>query len=160
MIPRDALAGYVVRSQPLDATALAADSIDPSTMQTVLADAGFQAGAERRFTARWKPITEVTARVLRFGDATGADAYLRWLRSHAGDLLGSGAESSTPPDLPGAAAFVHVPCGGCTKDPLQYLSVWTRGRYALILLLGGSDAGRVAATPLAHDLDARVRSEG
>jgi hypothetical protein len=160
MIPRDALIGYVVRSQSLDAATVAADSIDPTTVETLLANAGFDTGAERRFTARWKPLTEVKAQVLRFDDPNGADTYLSWIRSHAGDLLGSAAETSRPPDLPGAVAFVHVPCSGCTKDPLEYLSAWTRGRYTLILLLGGSDAGRSAATPLAHDLDARVRREG
>jgi len=159
-IPRGALDGYVVRSRALDATALAEASTDPAAMTTLLADAGFETGSERRFTARWKPLTEVTTQVLRFDEAGGADAYLAWLRSHGDDLLGSGAGSSTPPDLPGAVAFVHVPCSGCTKDPLQYLTVWTRGRYALILLLGGAHAGRAAATPLARDLDTRVRMEG
>jgi hypothetical protein len=160
MIPRDALTGYVVHSEPLDATAVAGDGADAAMMETVLEDSGFQTGAERRFTARWKPLTEVTARVLRFDDAAGADAYLTWIRTHGGDLLGPGAETSTPPDVPGAVAFVHVPCSSCTKDPLQYLSAWTRGRYVLVLLLGGARAGRVAATPLAEDLDASVRMEG
>lgn len=159
-IPRGTLHGYVVRSRRLDAATLADASADPSTMTTVLADTGFETGSERSFTARWKPLTEVTAQVLRFDEADGADAYLTWVRSHGSDLLGSGVGSSTPPHLPGAVAFVHIPCSGCTKDPLQYLTVWTRGRYALILLLGGSQAGRAAATPLAQGLDARVRMEG
>jgi hypothetical protein len=160
MLPRDALTGYVVRSQALDANSIAVDTADPSAVQAILSTTGFQTGVERRFTAHWRPLTEVSARVLRFGDPSGAKAYLTWLRANSGELLGPDAQISAPPKLPGAVAFVHRPCDGCTKDPLQYVSAWTRGPYALILLLGGAHAGRAAATPLARELDARVRTEG
>ena len=160
MLPRDALTGYVVRSEALDANSIAADTVDPSAVHAILSTTGFETGVERTYTAHWRPLTEVSARVLRFGDPSGAKAYLAWLSANAGELLGPDAQVSPPPELPGAVAFVHRPCDGCTKDPLQYVSAWTRGPYTLILLLGGARAGRAAATPLARDLDARVRMEG
>jgi hypothetical protein len=160
ILPKTALPGYVVKVTDLDPTALSSDALDPEGLVAVLAGAGFQAGVERRFTARWKPLTEVEARVLRFRDAAGADAYLAWLGAHGIDMLGSGAEPSAAPGFAGAIAFSHAPCGSCTKDPVQYLTAWTSGRYALTLLLGGPRAGRAAATQLADELNTHVETAG
>jgi hypothetical protein len=160
ILPRTTLPGYVVNLTELDAATLSSDALDPEGLGAVLTRAGFQAGVERRFTARWKPLTEVEARVLRFRDAAGADAYVAWLGAHGIDLLGSGAEPSAAPGFTGAIAFSHAPCGTCTKDPVQYLTAWTSGRYALTLLLGGPRAGRAAATPIADELNARVGTAG
>jgi hypothetical protein len=159
-LPRSALPGYVIHVTGLDATTMSVDALDPSSLVALLGGAGFQGGIEQRFTARWKPLTEVEARVLRFGDDDGAHAYVTWLGTHGVDMLGSATEASDPPALPGAIAFSHGPCGSCTKDPVQYLAAWTHGRYALTLLVGGPRAGRGAATPLAEELDARIGTVG
>ena len=105
ILPSDALPGYVVHASGLDATTLAADALDPASLDVVLTGAGFETGIERRFTARWKPVTEVVARALRFASADGATAYLTWLRTHGADVLGSQARASDPPSLTDAIAF-------------------------------------------------------
>jgi hypothetical protein len=156
ILPSDALPGYVVHASGLDAATLAADALDPASLDVVLTGAGFETGIERRFTARWRPVTEVVARALRFASPDGATAYLTWLRTHGADVLGSQAEASDPPSLSDAIAFTHAPCTSCAKDTIQYFAAWTHGRYALTLLVGGPRAGRSTATPLAEELDARV----
>ena len=160
ILPSDALPGYVVHASGLDAATLAADALDPASLDVVLTGAGFETGIERRFTARWKPVTEVVARALRFASADGATAYLTWLGLHGADVLGSQAHASDPPSLTDAIAFTHAPCTSCTKDTFQYFAAWTHGRYALTLLVGGPRAGRSTATPLAEELDARVSDGG
>ncbi len=155
-----ALPGYVVHVTDLNAAMLSAEALDPPSLEALLAGAGFQAGTERSFTARWKRLTQVVARVVRFRSADGAGTYLAWLRAHGTDLLGSAVEVSVPPDLPGAIAFSHAPCGSCTKDTFQYFSAWTRGPYVVTLLVGGPRAGRPAATPIAQQLDEQVRQNG
>ena len=160
ILPSDALPGYVVHASGLDAATLAADALDPASLGVVLTGAGFETGIERRFTARWKPVTEVVARALRFASADGATAYLTWLRTHGADVLGSQAQASDPPSLTDAIAFTHAPCTSCAKDTIQYFAAWTHGRYALTLLVGGPRAGRSTATPLAEELDARVSDGG
>jgi hypothetical protein len=159
-LPLDALPGYVVHASPVDEATLAADALDPGSLDAVLTAAGFETGIERRFTARWKPVTEVVARALRFASADGAIAYLAWLRTHAADVLGSQTQISDPPSLADAIAFTHAPCTSCTKDTAQYFAAWTHGRYALTLQVGGPRAGRSTATPLAEELDARVSDGG
>jgi len=152
--------GYVVRDSPLDAATVSTDALDPPTLGSVLSGAGFEAGTERRFTAPRKPLTLVVARVLLFRSADGAGAYLAWVRNHGTDLLGSQAQVTGPLDLPGAIAFSHDSCDFCAKDTFEYFAAWTHGPYALTLLVGGPRAGRPAATPLAEELDARVKKGG
>ena len=157
ILPSDALPGYVVHASGLDAATLAADALDPASLDVVLTGAGFETGIERRFTARWKPVTEVVARALRFASADGATAYLTWLRAARSGRPGlRKRQASDPPSLTDAIAFTHAPCTSCTKDTIQYFAAWTHGRYALTLLVGGPRAGRSTATPLAEELDARV----
>ena len=152
--------GYVTRLTPIDATSLAAEALDAPALASVLAGAGFEGGLERRFTARARPLTEVAARVLRFGSADGAAAYVAWFASHGPDFLGSRAQPTDPPDIPGAVAFRHGVSGCCTKDTFQYVTAWTRGPYAITLRVSGPAAGRRSASPLAEELDARVRKDG
>jgi hypothetical protein len=160
ILPANALPGYVVHVSDLDAATLSADALDPASFDIVLTGAGFETGIERRFTARWKPVTEVVARALRFASADGASAYLAWLRTHGADVLGSQTQASDPPSIADAIAFTHAPCTSCTKDTVQYFAAWTNGVYALTLLVGGPRAGPSTAAPLAEELDARVSSAG
>jgi len=155
-LPAASLPGYVIDVTRLDIAALSTDALDPPSLEALLAGAGFEAGAQRRFTARGKRLTEVVARVLRFRSADGAGAYLAWLRAHGADLLGARARAADPPRFPNAIAYSHGPSGCCTKDTFQYFAAWTRGSYALTLLVGGPGAGRQSAVPLAEELDARV----
>jgi hypothetical protein len=152
-LAKSVLPGYVLQTAPLDAEALSNDALDPAELRPLLAGAGFEAGVQQRFTARWKPLTEIRAQILRFRDDEGAAAYVEWIRTHGPDTLGSRAQTSEPPAFPGAVAFSHSPCAGCTKDPAQYVAAWTHGRYALTLLVGGPRAGEARAEPIAEELD-------
>ena len=80
--------GYVTRLTSIDTAGLASEALDASALAAVLTEAGFEGGVERRFTARARPLTEVVGRVLRFGSAEGAAAYIAWFASHGPDLLG------------------------------------------------------------------------
>jgi hypothetical protein len=147
---------YVIHVSQLTPATLATDALDPQSLDALLSQAGLQAGTQTRFTARGRRLTEVVARALRFSSASGADAYLAWVRTHAVDLLGARTLAAVPPDLPGAIAMRHGPNGCCTKDTFQYFVAWTRGAYAFTLLVGGPSAARSSATPLAEKLDASV----
>jgi hypothetical protein len=147
----------VVHDTSLDAATLSTDALDPAALLAVLTHAGFRTGLERRFTARGKPLTEVSSRVLRFGSAEGARSYVDWIRSHGTDLLGARTVAASPPAIAGSIAFSHGVSGCCTKDTFQYFAAWTRGAYAITLRVGGPHAGLRTATPLARALDDRVR---
>ncbi len=160
-LPDGTLPGYVVHRTDLDAEVLARDALAPAELETILDDAGFEAGLERRFTARRRRLTEVVARVLRFGDADGAAAYLAWFAAHGEDLLGSQTEPSEAPNaVDDGVAFSHGICDGCTKDTFQYVVAWTRGSYVVTLRVGGPAAGPRTASPLAAILDDQVTAGG
>jgi hypothetical protein len=158
-LPTALLPGYVEHASELDAQTISVDALDPSTLFTVLSGAGFQAGAERRYTARGRELTEVDARVLRFSSPAGAGSYVTWVGAHGSDLLGSQTTPAGVPDLPAAVAFWHEPCGACAKDTFQYFVAWTHDSYAITLRVGGPAAGLRRAGPLAQALDARVTKE-
>jgi hypothetical protein len=158
-LPASALPGYVVHETALDVATISTDALAPQELRALLGDAGFRVGLERRFTARAKPLTEVVARVLRFGSAEGARSYLGWIRGHGVDLLGSRTRPSSDPGVAGAVSFAHGVSGCCTKDTFQYFSAWTRGAYAVTLRIGGPHAGARTARPLAAALDRDVRKE-
>ncbi len=151
--------GYVTRLTPIDAASLAAEALDAPALASVLTGAGFEGGVERRFTARARPLTEVDARVLRFGSAEGSAAYVAWFASHGRDLLGSRARSTDPPSVPGAVAFRHGVSGCCTKDTFQYVAAWTRGPYAITLRVSGPARGATIRVP-ARRGTRRPRAEG
>ena len=115
-----------------------------------LPSAGFEGGVERRFTARARPLTEVVA--------PGPEVRLRGGRHRVRRVVRVARprpprtrrrSRADPPDVPGAVAFRHGVSGCCTKDTFQYIAAWTRGPYAITLLVGGPDAGRRSASPLA-----------
>jgi hypothetical protein len=158
-LPTGLLPGYVVHDTSLDAASLSTDALDPASLSTVLAAAGFELGIERRFTARGKSLTEVVSRVLRFGSSEGARSYVAWIRGHGADLLGSRTKAADGPGISGAVAFFHGVSGCCTKDTFQYFAAWSRGPFVATLRVGGPHAGVRAATPLARALAARLRKE-
>ena len=159
-LPATMLEGYVVHATKLDTSTISVDALDPSALAAVLTGAGFEAGAERRFTTRGKGVTEVVTRVLLFASADGPVAYLAWLKTHAPDVLGSQTELADPPGVTGAIAFTHAPCGSCAKDTFQYFAAWAHGSYALTITVGGPEAGLKTAAPIARALDERVAKDG
>ena len=149
--------GYVEHAIGLDATAVSLDALEPPSLLALLERASFVNGNDQRFTARGKALTEVDARVLRFGSADGAAMYVGWLRAHGTDLLGSLTQGAHAPELPGSVAFSHDPCGSCTKDTFQYFVAWTRGPFVLSVLVGGPNAGPTSAASVTSSLDDTVK---
>ena len=152
--------GYVTRLTPIDVTSLAAEALDAPALASVLTGAGFEGGVERRFTARARPLTEVDAASCGSAPPKAPPRTSLGSRRTARDLLGSRTQPTDPPSVPGAVAFRHGVSGCCTKDTFQYVAAWTRGPYAMTLRVGGPAAGRRSASPLAEELDARVRKDG
>ncbi|MEX2406242.1 MAG: hypothetical protein WD834_02795, partial [Actinomycetota bacterium] len=79
-IPADALPGIAGEAIRLDAAAVAVDADDTTELETLLADAGFVAGAERSFGQVDGGRKRALARVLVFDQADGARRYVEWLQ--------------------------------------------------------------------------------
>ena len=71
-IPADALPGVAGEAIELDAEAVAVGASDTTELETLLADAGFVAGAERSFGQVDGDRKRALARVLVFDQADGA----------------------------------------------------------------------------------------
>ncbi len=142
--------------ETVDIQLLAEEARDPASLATLLDEEGFASGRQRTFANPKGEVRLVVARVLRFENATGAEAYVLWLQEHASDRLGS-VEAAEPPEILGAFAVAHTPSGCCpNKDMSWYLAAWTRGGYALSLLVGGSEADPAFVEELSAALDALV----
>jgi hypothetical protein len=156
VLPATAVPGSQTRIEMVDIRSLTEEARDPASLAALLEDEGFASGRQRTFANPRGEVRLVVARVLRFEDDAGAEAYVRWLHEHASDQLGS-VEAAEPPRIPGSFAFAHTPGGCCpNKDMSWYLAAWTRGGYALSLLIGGSEADPAFVEELSAELDAVV----
>lgn len=129
-------AGEVVR---LDAETLAADALEPGSLQELLERTRFATGSERTFVGDGG-VRSVTARVLEFGSVDGAAEYLRWIEDHASDILGE-TRVEPPIEVGGGVArvFSHAPGGCCPKAMTTVLAAWRRGNLVLSVLASGSE---------------------
>lgn len=155
-IPADALPGRPSKVVELDAAGLAADSIDTASLETLLEDAGFVAGTERRFSETADGRRRVTARVLAFATAEGAERYIAWLESHVAELIGDAEviqDSRTPA---GGAVFVHEPSGCCHLETRLFLGAWQHDATVLSLKVGGQSVGLAMVLRFVSMLDAAV----
>jgi hypothetical protein len=143
-------------ARTLDAAALSSDALQPEALASLLEEAGFEAGREREFSGKTKTFDHVVARTLRFESATGADAYLAWLRGHGKDILGRAAPAKLTPPGESGVAFTLARCGTCKKELPTFLAGWRRGELVLSLLAAGSGANPERFSALARDLDGTV----
>lgn len=158
-IPADALPGEPGEVVELDASFVAGDAIDFEGLESLLEDAGFAGGSQRVFSqSEGARQQRSLARVLAFGDAAGARAYLAWLQGHVDEAIGT-AELLDPPDVPGAAFLAFSEPGGCCpKAGNVYLAAWSRGSTVLTLEVGGEGLERADVQELVTTLDAAVTS--
>jgi hypothetical protein len=130
------------RATVLDAPALARDAVDREGLLALLDEVGFVAASERTGSDRPGGLDRVVVRAVSFASPEGADAYVGWLRAHAGDVIGA-AEPSTPFPLRGQAAavplFRHDPGDCCPKATVAYLAAWRDGSTAVTLEMAGRD---------------------
>jgi hypothetical protein len=140
----------------LDTRALAADALDPAGLARLLRSAGYLGGSEREFAGRSSTFEHVVARRLRFATGNGADRYLNWLETHAGDVLGR-TRPERPLPLGSSALLVSLaPCGVCKKELPTYLAAWRDGDLVVSLLASGPGVDRVRFARLAGRVDARM----
>ena len=151
-LPRIDLPGMRSELASVTPERLARDALQPAALAALLDDAGYRSGAERTYAGPGERFSLAITRVLAFDDEDGAESYLAWLRSHAGDLLGS-AERLPPLDLPGSFVAVHLPGGCCPKAVPVYLSAWRRGPTVLSVRASGRGADPDAVADLAAALD-------
>jgi hypothetical protein len=152
-LPGSALPDLDSRARPLDAQALAADSLAPGELGDVLDEAGFVMGSEREFFGKTRTFDHVVARALVFRDAAGAGGYLDWLGAHGEDFLGRVQEADVT--LPGEAgvAMALAPCGTCKKEIPTFLAGWRRDETVLTLLAAGSGVNAARFSALAEQFD-------
>jgi hypothetical protein len=154
--PSDAVPWMRSTEDVVDTQTLASDALHPPELATLLQAAGFDAGAERVFTARRGPFQRVVARSLAFGTPEGAESYLAWLRSHASELIGA-TEIVTARGLPAGVVFVRHLAGGCCHEEVPvYLAAWQRGPLVLSVKASGraADVSPVAAIVRTVDREA------
>lgn len=155
-IPADALPGVAGEAIRLDAEAVAIGANDTTELETLLADAGFVAGAERSFGQVDGGRKRALARVLVFDQANGASRYVAWLLDHVDELIGD-SESLTLPQLPGARFLVvNEPDACCPKETPVYLAAWGSGTTIVTLEVGGVGVEPADVKILASQLDAAI----
>lgn len=157
-LPAEALPGHAAKVVELDATLVASDAVQPQELQVLLEDAGFVGGRQRTFSNGGSPPRRLLARVLQFGDAAGATAYLGWLREHASDVIGTAAPAPAP-DLPEAFLAHRVPSGCCHQEVPIFLAAWRRGSTVLSLQVAGAAVTRADVPGLASAFDRAIAAE-
>ena len=155
-IPAGALPGRPSKVVELDAAGLAADSIDTASLETLLIDAGFVAGTERRFSKTADGRRRVTARVLAFETAQGAERYLAWLAGHVAEIIGDAEAIQDPRTPAGGVVFVHEPTGCCHLETRLFLGAWRHDATVLTLKVGGQSIRLGAVLGFVSMLDAAV----
>lgn len=155
-IPEGALPGNPARILELDLAALAADAIDAASLETLLVNAGFVAGTERRFSQTAAGRRRATARVLAFETAAGAERYVAWLADHVQELIGDAQLVQVAQTPAGAVVFVHEPSGCCHLETRLFLGAWRRGPTVITLKLAGQGVRLGTMVGFASRLDAAV----
>ena len=155
-IPADALPGVAGEAIRLDAAAVAVDAEDATELESLLADAGFVAGAERSFGQVGGGKKRALARVLVFDRVEGARRYAAWLEGHVDEVIGE-AESLGGPPLPGARFLVvNEPDACCPRETPVYLAAWGSGATVVTLEVGGVGVEPDDVETLASQLDAAI----
>ena len=143
-------------STQVGADAIANEVVHPDALRPVLAQAGFSSGMQRSFQGGTGAFTRVQARSLAFESEEGADVYLDWFSTHAGEEIIT-AKRIEPEGLPaGAVVFEHQPDGCCHNDVPVYLAAWPRGSSVLSLHVGGQRANTEAFVDLVSSFDEQV----
>jgi len=156
-VPADALPGAAGEVVELDASFVAGDAIDFAELESILEEAGFAGGTQRVFSQSQvgRPQRSL-ARVLAFGDAAGAQAYVGWLEDHLDEVIGT-AELLDPPEVPGAAFLaISQPECLCPKATPVYLAAWAKGSTVLTLEVGGKGVESADVHELVTTLDGSV----
>ena len=127
------------RTATLDIATIAADAVEEAELTAILEEAGVESAVERWFTAG-PAIRRLQVRIVRFEDAGGAEAYVRWVESHAEDVIGDArpipdAETTAPTSL-----FLHEADPCCPKETNVTLAAWRDGAEVVRVLVAGPGA--------------------
>ncbi len=122
----------------------------------MLEDAGYVAGTERNFSELAHGRRRVTARVLAFESAEGAERYIDWLEGRVSELIGDAEAISGATTSDGGALFVHEPSGCCHFETRLFLGAWRRDATVFTLKVGGQTVRRGLVLRYLSMLDAAV----
>lgn len=121
----------------------AADLLKDGPQPGLVADLqrwGFRAGAQRTFQGQSHRLQLVVARTLVFADATGARAYVQYVRQHASDTLGS-TPVVAPLSSGGRSGWLITPAAcACHMAQPAVVGVVSMGARVTWLELNGPDA--------------------
>jgi hypothetical protein len=123
----------------LTATDLLKDGIQPG-LAGDLSRWDFRAGAQRTFHGRSHKLQLVVARTLDFGGATGARAYVAYVKQHASGIMG--ADPVASPLISGARrGWLFMPAGcACHMAQPAVIGIVSGGRRVSYLEVNGPDA--------------------
>ena len=152
-LPAAALPELASRARTLHPAAVAADALQPASVERLLDEAGYVTGREREFSGRTKIFDHVVARTLVFETPLGAGTYVAWLQGHGDDVLGRAERAKLAAPGDDAAVFTLAPCGTCKKELPTFFAGWRRGETVLTLLAAGSGANPKRFSALARRLD-------
>jgi hypothetical protein len=144
------------RDRELPLEALAADAFEPEELAALLDDAGYEGGRERELSGHTDTFDHVIARSLVFADATGADTYLGWVRSHTIDLVGRTREREALALGDTALLFELEPCPTCKKQLPTLVAAWRSGGSVGYVLASGRGLNRESFGRLALAVEASV----
>jgi hypothetical protein len=134
-------------AKPLTAAGLAKETGLPE-LAGRLQGWGFQAGARRYFQGSSKRLQVVDSRTLRFASAAGAEAFVRYVGSHAGDFLGGGQAPRAFASRGRAGILVEgLPCSCHLATPVL-MAVVSGGATVTSLEINGPTATRRALARL------------
>jgi hypothetical protein len=155
-VPAASLTGMQSTVMDINATDVAAQTIQPDDLEALLGDVGLAAGVQRTFAGGTGAFSRVVARNLEFETDDGAALYLGWLREHVSEMLGS-IETVSFPALPaGALSVRHLPDGCCPKEVPVYLVAWQRGPLVLSVEASGQRARAQPIVPIVLAFDREV----
>ena len=139
VLPASAIGYLSSTARPLDAGDLAGED-GLGELAGDLGRWGFVAGAERTFQGQSKRLQIVVSRTLDFRDASGARAYVRFVRHHAASYLGDASRAKPLADGRRRGwLFVGAPCA-CHMASPALVGVASAGRRVSWLEVNGPTA--------------------
>lgn len=147
-LPASAVPYLESTPKPLTAAGLAKETGRPD-LAGRLKEWGFVAGGRRYFQGASKRLQVVDSRTLRFGSATGAAAFVRYVGAHPGDFLGGGQAPRAFASRGRTGILVEgLPCSCHLATPVL-LAVVSGGPTVSSLEINGPRATRRALARLA-----------
>jgi hypothetical protein len=156
-IPKIDVFGLRTSDSTLDAEAASEDAVQPANFATMLTSDGFLGAGQRLYTGRYGPVSRVALRRWMFDDATGATAFLSWIREQPEQLIGSAEPVDTARIPPSISFVVHEPSGCCHEEVPIYLAAWQQDGVVWTVRASGPRIKEAQASSLVMLIEDRLR---